>query len=347
MKINRKELRDILAALKPGLSKREFVAQSCHFIFLKNEIVTFNDKICLMAPFESEKEFSVKGEEFFRLIDGMKGESLTLTIEKGKIKLRSEDTTSTMATLPEDQNTLPKIIEELKEKMTGYKLLPKDFLEGISLCSFSTSPDLSRGVLACVAVEGDSCYSIDANRSSCYKMKTKMKDSFFIVGKEAAELVKFPVVSYCTDGKWGHFKTKENVTFSCLLMSGTFPIEKMIPVFEKMKNLPCIELPSELKSAVANVKMLATDDMTRSGKAVHISLIDKEIVVKASNDLGQVEKILDWDYEGEEINISINSDLLSQILSRATSLSKDGDMLHFGAGSFQHILMAIPKTEEE
>jgi uncharacterized protein YaaW (UPF0174 family) len=75
-------------------------------------------------------------------------------------------------------------------------------------------------------------------------------------------------------------------------------------------------------------------------------MADKEITVKASNDLGRVEKKLDWDYEGEEINISINSNLLSQILSRATSLSKDGDMLHFMAGSFQHILMSIPKKEE-
>ena len=347
MKVDRIELRNKLAALRPGLAKREFVQQSCHFIFLKNEIVSFNDKIAIMVPFESEEEFSVKGEEFFRLIDGMKGETLTLTIEKGKVKLRSQDTTSTMATISEDQNTLPKVIEELKEKMTGYKLLPKDFLEGISLCSFSTSADLSRGVLACVAVDGDSCYSLDSNRSSMYKMKTKMRDSFFIVGREAVELVKFPVTSYCTDGKWCHFKTKEDVTFSCLLMTGEFPIKKMIPVFEKMKELPCIELPSELKTVVENVTVLAADDITRSGKAVYISMADNEITVKASNDLGRVEKKLACDYEGDEINMIINSNLLSQILSRATSLSKDKDMLHFKAESFQHILMSIPKKEED
>ena len=56
MKIDRKELRNILAAIKPGLGKKEFVNQTCHFMFFPDKIATFNERICIMHPFKKEKK---------------------------------------------------------------------------------------------------------------------------------------------------------------------------------------------------------------------------------------------------------------------------------------------------
>jgi len=156
MKINRKELRDILAMLVPGLAKREFVQQLTHFMFLEKEIVTYNDKVAIIHPFNNtEHGFSVKGMEFFRIIDGMTDDEITIVVEETKIKIRSKSTSATMKILGEDLNKLPESIAELKKGQKGWKELPEDFLEGISLCAFSTSPDLSKGIMACVWIIGD------------------------------------------------------------------------------------------------------------------------------------------------------------------------------------------------
>jgi len=337
-----------LAALRPGLAKREMVQQSCHFLFFKEEIVTFNDQICIMIPFESGMNFSVKGEEFFRLIDGITDDTLDLSLDKGKIKIKSDSTTSSMTTLGEDQNVLPSVIEGLIENMKGWKKLPSNFLEGISLCSFSTSSDLSRGVFSCIALRGKVCYSLDSNRSSFFLFDQSLSgDTAFVGGKDATELAKFPVKEFCTDGKWAHFRTEEGVTFSCVLMSGEFPFDKMDKTFAKMKSLPHIDLPKELKGVVDNVNMLAAVDTFRMGKIIDLEINGKEIIIRASNDLGEVTKKISCDYADEEINIGINSNLLSQILQRATSLARDGNMLEFQSGNFQHILMAMPPKGEE
>jgi DNA polymerase III sliding clamp (beta) subunit (PCNA family) len=251
-----------------------------------------------------------------------------------------------MTTVTEEQNKLPAMIQTLKKNMKDWKTLPKNFIEGISLCSFSTASDLSRGVFACVALHGKASYSIDSNRSSLFEFDTEFPgDTIFVTGKDSVELAKFPVVEYCTDKKWGHFRTEEGVTFSCSLMNGEFPFEKMIPTFNTMSKLPHIQLPKDLKGVVDNVNMLASSDTYRAGKIIYVEICGKEILVRASNELGEVEKVISCDYADEEINIGINSNLLSQILQRATKLSRDGNMLHFQSGSFQHILMAIPKQE--
>lgn len=341
MKVDRLELRNILAALKPGLAKREFVQQACHFIFSGTDITTFNDKVCISHPFEMDASFSVKGEEFFRLIDGMTDTDVTISLVENKVKVRSKSTTASMATIADDQNTLPAIIETLKKGMKNWQPLPKNFTEGISLCSFSTSNDLTRGVDACVMVTDKFVLSKDTARASLFNMDGVVDDTLFIVGKEAMELSKFPVIEYCSDGKWGHFRTEDKVTFSCALLTGSFPIDKMFPVYENMSKLPHLDFPSDLKSTVDSTVMLADVTSDKSGKFVKIRIEQGEVFVKAENELGWVEKTIRAKYEGEPLDISINSKFLSQILDKATGLACQGNMVHFSSGSFQHIIMML------
>ena len=341
MKVNREELRNILAALKPGLAKREFVAQACHFIFSKTDVTTFNDKVCISCPYETDEAFSVKGEEYFRLIDGIKDPEINISVVENKVKVRSKTTTASMTTIADDQNTLPEVINTLKKGMKDWKPLPKTFTEGVSLCAFSTSSDLTRGVNACVNIKGDGCFSLDTARSSMFTMDGEIEDELFIVGKEAMELAKFPVVEYCTDGRWGHFRTADDITFSCSLLKGSFPLEKMIETFDRMGDMPHIEFPPDLKEVVNSVIILASDILDKSGKFVKIKIEDGEILVKAENELGWAEKTIRTKYKGETLNISINANFLSQILDKSTGLTCEGKKIHFSSGSFQHLVMMI------
>lgn len=346
MKINRIELRNILAALKPGLAKREFVQQACHFMFSGTDITTFNDKVCISHPFEMDASFSVKGEEFFRLIDGMTDSEITLSLLENKVKVRSKSTTASMATIGDDQNTLPIIIDTLKKGMKNWQPLPNNFTEGLSLCSFSCNPDLTRGVDACVMVSDKFLVSKDVVRASLFTMNGVVDETLFIVGKEAQELSKFPVVEYCSDGKWGHFRTEDNVTFSCSLLSGSFPLDRMLTVYDTMSKLPHLGFPSELKSVVDSTVMLADITSDKSGKFVMIRIEDGEVIVKAENELGWVEKIIKTAYAGNPINININSKFLSQILDKSASLACQGNMVHFLSGSFQHVISTVNNSGE-
>lgn len=345
MKVDRQELRNKLAMLNPGLAKREFVAQATHFIFFDNMIATYNDKICITTPFICDFAFSVKGIEFFRLIDGITDPTITIELKDNKIKVRSKTTTSSMATINEDQNNLPEVISAMLSGLDDWSPLPEDFIDGVSLCAFSASPDLSAGVRACVSIVKNKCYSTDGNRISQYTMSSEVNESDFnIFSKEAMELAKFPVVEYCINGKWGHFRTEDGVTFSTGFIQGDLPIDGIKKVFSNMKDLPSLNLPSDLKATLDNVTMLAADLSDRTGRASYLHIEDDEIIVKASNDLGWVEKTLKCKYSGEAIDIGINNRFLSQILQKSTTLSWIGDKLFFSSGEFLHALMQISKV---
>jgi DNA polymerase III sliding clamp (beta) subunit (PCNA family) len=348
MKVNRKELRDILVALRPGLAKKEFEPQVTHFLFFEGVIATYNDYICIMHPFESDIQFSVKGEEFYRLIDDMSDEEVIITLVSGKLKIKAMSTSSTLATVPNEDTKLLSAIKILQSKMEKWKDIPKDFAEGLSLCAFSASPDLSQKVRACVCVDNETCSSLDVARASIFTMESSIKDKFFIVAKDATELSKFPVVEYCRDEKWAHFRTEDNVTFSCKLWDGEWP-KNFFSLFDSMSEIEHFELPKELKTIVDSVFILASDLIDKTGKFLEITFEDGEIFVKANNDLGEVEKNLRSKYKGETSVILINVKFISQILNKATKFAyhKEKNLLHFASGSFQHILAGVSSSKNK
>lgn len=349
MQVDRKELRDILAALRPGLNRKEFVQQTCHFMFFKDKIAVYNDKICITHPFESEEEFSVKGEEFFRLIDGITDDELELTIKNSKLKINSDSTSSSIILLAEDQNTVSSKIKELEENMSKWKPLPSNFTEALSLCSFAASPDLSRGVKACVCFVGDTCYASDGQRGSIYQMDAELKDIFNIPAKSAMELSKFPVTEYCLSNKWLCFKTEDDVLFSCSPIEGSFPYVQLAKFFNDLENLPVIELPQELKSIINEVLILAsTDDNVSSGKVISILLEEGKLYVKAENSLGFVKKTIAVDFEEDDpVHLLINSNFLSQILDISVEMYVAEKYIFFANKNFRHLMIKMNSEKEE
>jgi hypothetical protein len=346
MKVDRKELRDILATLKPGLGKKEFVQQACHFIFMEDMIVTYNGQMLITHPYKCDEPFSVKGEEFFRLIDGIPDESITLSLKDKQLKIITRSTTASLATISEEENKIPKTVESLKKQMKNWNPLPKDFCEAVGLCAFSASPDLTAAkAMACVSVQDNICKSRDISRASMFIMSSPIKDHLLIWSKEAIELAKFPVKEYCWNKeKWVHFRTGNDVTFTCQSLKAEHS-PKMVEVLDSFNQYEHFELPGELKSAIDSIFVLAHDILDLSGKFLEVRFEDEEIFIKADNDLGWVQKNLRCSYKGKPITIGINAKFLSQILERATKVVIRDEQLHFSSGTFQHLLTQAPRKE--
>lgn len=344
MKVNRKELVDILSALRPGLEKKEIVQQTCHFIFFKDEIAVYNGSVCISFPFESETEFSVKGEEFFRLINGIPDEEIDLIIKNKTIQVLSENTSSKMALLSEELNILPEKIKLLEEKMSKWKVLPTNFLEALSLCYFSASPDLTKGVKACVCLLGDKCYATDTYRASLYEMNSVVEDDFNIPARTVMELIKFPVIEYCLSNNWLCFRTEEGLIFSCSHIEGQLPIDKIDKLLEELETLSVTEIPQELKQTITEVMMLASDD-SHIGKNILISLGENKLLVKAQNELGYVEKNIEVDYENDPLAFATNSNFILQILEKSNEMYVGEKSLFFAIPNFKHVMMKSKKVE--
>ena len=337
MKVNRKELVNILSLLRPGLNKDEKGKETCHFIFFTDQITVYNDKMCIIHPFESEDEFSVKGEEFYRLINGITDEEIDLIVKNNKIKIKSKTTSSQLALLEEDQKNVSEKIISLEENYSKWIKLPSNFIEALSLCHFSASSDLTMGANSCVQIVGDKCYATDNVRASYYTMDETMKN-FNIPAKTVIELIKFPITEYCYNKKWVSFKTDDDVIFSCATVGEIFDCSQIDRLFLELENLPVVELPDELKQTIIEVLILASDDV-RTGKRIFISLNKNSLLVRAENELGFVEKTIEIDYEEEPLEMGINSNFITQILDRSYEMYIGEKSLYFAVPNFFHIMM--------
>ena len=72
MKINRKELLEVLSLIKPGLSNNEMVEQSTHFIFEAGEVYTYNDQIKKFETWAGSRTLRRSAWNEFKIIDNDK-----------------------------------------------------------------------------------------------------------------------------------------------------------------------------------------------------------------------------------------------------------------------------------
>ena len=342
MEVNRKELLQILASIRPGLAKREIVEQASHFIFTGNHVTTFNDQICITSPYKTTEKFSVKGEEFYKILSGANSDTVKIEIDENHVKIGSKKMKAGLSVLTDDKEKIEHLIADMKKQIKEWKELPVDFLTGVFTCMFSASRDLSTGVLACVSIKENMIYSTDRYRASRYEMSESMEDSFFILAKDVAEILKFEVVEYFATDNWIHFRTKDKVTFSCRVLVGEYP---ELDRFFEIEGLS-VTLPKELSTIVSDVSVLAEGD-SEFTRSVAITIKDNEIFCKAKREGNWIEKSIDCDYDDEPINFGINPDFLNQILKKTTDLTIQKNKALFVSEGFQHIISLPLKNEDE
>jgi DNA polymerase III sliding clamp (beta) subunit (PCNA family) len=343
MKVNRKELVRILDAVQPGIAKKEIVEQSTHYVFAQNEIATFSDAIMVTHPYECELEFSVKAEDFYKILTKIEDEEVELTLVKDTLNIKAKKTKAGLSTIVGETAMVTHLIEHLREAMGAkkfWKALPKDFTTGVHLCSFSASKDLTTGVKACCAVKGNMIYTTDNIRASMYEMEEEIPD-IMLTSNGINELIRYRITEYGMSENWAHFKTPDGVTFNCKTMRGDYPFEPIEMLFGNGCD-PIIAFPAEMTDTVESVIALASGDVI-SDKAITISVTKNKITCKAEKERGWVTKTVDVEYDGEPFTFLINPTFFSQILKQATDFAIQNGRGLFTSEKFQHVLsLPIP-----
>jgi DNA polymerase III sliding clamp (beta) subunit (PCNA family) len=343
MKVKKAELLEILSKVRPGVAKKSIVEQATHFLFTKTDVATFNDRACIIHPFNCDFDFSVKETDFYNIIDSMAEAEFDLELDGDNIKIKSKGTKATLSTVVGESAKVAHLIENIRQSMIGknfWKPLPKDFTEGIYLCGFSASKDLSTGVRACCAVKKDGLYTTDNIRISIYIMESEMEE-LLLPAKEASELVKYPVVEYGVSENWAHFRTKDGIIFNCKIMKGEYPFGVVDQLLTEADVPELLSFPGNLRDNVLSIVSLAEGE-EESNKCITVSIEKGRIVCKAEKERAQIIKTVESDYEGETKVFLINPVFFSQVLKHATSFSITDTKGIFNSGNFYHLL-ALPE----
>jgi len=347
MKINRQELLNILNYCRPGLAVREIIEEAVRFIFTGKEVTTFNDKVCIIAPFETDFACSVHGEEFYKILSSIKEDEVDIEVVDNQMKINAKKTKAGLSTIIGEKERVIGLIANLQtstKKKGFWKKLPEDFIKGIYLCMFSASKDMTTGVRCCVAVKGDKIYSTDNLRISKYLLSSETEE-MLIPARDAAELVKYDVKKYGISNGWIHFITNEGVMFNCRTMVGDYPFGTISKFFREPENE--LIIPMEMKEVMKAAAVVAEGDV-EIAKTVEVTIEKGKILCK-SEDKGKKWMIKEVDfpeYEGDKVLFYVNPGFFAQVLDKSTSLflvqgEELPDKAVFTNENFQHLL-ALP-----
>lgn len=347
MIISKEDLLQALRSVRPGLSKKEIIQQSLHVMFMGDCIATFNDAISVLYPLKTDFKCSVNGDEFYKVLEGVKEDEVEITVDGDHIKVNSKKTKAGFSTLVGEQEKVDGLVAKLMKTIQAPKFfipLPKNFIKGVSLCMFAASKDMTQGVNSCVAIRGNEIMSTDSLRLSRYELDSKVKDELLIPARDAYELVKYDVTKYGISDGWIHFRTEDGVTFNCRTMQGEYPYSLIKKYFVPIKDK--ISLPPELRDVVRNATVLAEGEVDIA-KMVDITIKKGTIVCKSSKERGWMIKEVDCNYKGKDLSFSINPVFLAQILETATTLSlvqggEYPDKAYLTSENFCHII-ALPE----
>jgi len=339
MKIKRQDLIDILAGLKPALAKTEIINQATHFIFTGEQILTYNDRICIRHPFTSDFSGSVPSDEFYKVLNQMSGDEINLEVKDGMLLFSSGELKGALSISSDgDIISLVELLDVPSFESKGWKSLPDNFKEAITFCMFSASKVLSLDVLSALFVDTDRVISSDNMRISIYFLNGSLECGFLLPVSAVEELVKLAkITDFILGDSWIHFRLVDKVIFSCRLFLGQdYHMVDDIFDFETCE----VTLPNGLKSSIEATSVLASGNETE--KIIDV-LIDKgRVKCKGQKEIGWVESDQKIDYNGPEVRFGIHPHLLLQILNQTSVMEYGEGKAIFKSDSFEHLICLIP-----
>jgi len=330
MKVSTKEFKEVLTKLSPAFSKADIDIFS-YITFDKKNIVSYNDKVCVIHPFQTEIECSVKASPLFDIIKGLNDQEIEVEIKDSKLFLSGEDI---KAELSLGDNTINEYIQNISEIDKEWKPVPDDFLYGIKLCSFSVSKDIARPFLMGIHVNKSTICSSDNYRISRYKLSFPIEDSFLIPGVTAKELLKFSIKEYALHLPWVIFKTNDGVEFYVKLLMVEFPdVEKF---FDSMDGY-VLKAPEKLKPIVDSLSPFPEGDMPIERK-ITLYFDGKKLNCEAFSQGVYVKRWIEGVETEDELKIQMSIDFLRAILSQATEMIVSKDKVMFKKENFEHLM---------
>jgi DNA polymerase III sliding clamp (beta) subunit (PCNA family) len=334
MKIDRQELQEYLEAVSPGLSQKEIIEQSNHFVFLNDKIITFNDEVACSQEFPTEGEGAVLAAPLLSLLNKLQDEEIDLTWKDKQLIIKGKNRRAGLKIVPEVYLPIDSIEEPKK-----WKSLPDDFIDAINKTHKCASNNETRFELTCVHFTPDFIEACDSHQLLRYNIKMDVEESI-LVRKDAIKFV-LPIEAthFCETKTWVHFKNKEGLILSC---------RRYVEEYHNLNKLVASKgkkavLPKSMKEAAETAAVFSQENPDNQ---VIIHLESNKLKIKSEGTSGWYWEVKKAKYEGKAIEFTIPPDLLVDLLSRSNKCIIGNDLLKITGENYTYVSV-LGKVAEE
>lgn len=356
MIISRADFLDELTKVKPGVAKRDIIEQMTHFIFTGDNLVTYDDKLCVSKPFNTDFKCSVKAKDLYHAIATMTSTMIDIDLKRSKLILKGQERDEggklpVMESLESQTwDRIQDVMNQIPVDKSGdiiCKDLPSDFINGAFMCMFSASKNESQGTMPCISVSEKDIIAGDSQRASWYELSEKM-DSFLVKAASFSEMKTLdpdddtPIfVAYAVSDAWVHFFAEDGLTFSIRRVIGD-----MVPwkdIFEANKKGKKLVVPSEsLLNAIRATSKL-TDEEALANKRMKAKLSEGKMKIVVDHlTRGMLYSTIDVPYEGDETSFITNPALVTEVLKFGDlNMIITDRLIRFDTDQYHHIIIRL------
>lgn len=334
MEMDRKQLLDALTLARPGLSTSDVVEQASMFVFRPDDIVTFNDELCVRVKMRTGIEGAVQAQELYAYLSKSRAEKLVIDTTEDELLIKAGKRASVGIRLS-SKIYLP--IDGINEA-DSFKPLPKDFMKALNLVGQTAAKNAaSMPILAAVHVKDNVMESCDNFRITQYFFdKNSYLPDFLLPINIVKEVLKFEPVEYSVVEGWAHFRTEEGVWLSCRTVH---PGPKGYPDLSGIVKVEGVGI--EFPEGFGEILDRAAVFVDKSGtldEYVGISVKKGRATVVAEGTMGWFKESTKVNPDNPECSFSVNPGFLSSILPLLSNAVVGENYLRLDGDRFLHVM---------
>jgi DNA polymerase III sliding clamp (beta) subunit (PCNA family) len=339
MEIKTEAMLHALNEVKPGLATKSIIQQMENVTFTGNDIITYNDQICVLYPFETDFSASIRHKDLMKIITKISTETFDMTLNDNEVLIAAKSTKAGLTTIIEDEisTNIDSLIRQLPNDDNEIKWqdLPAEFMSGAMLCISAAETDMSKGILACLYTNGKDLICSDNQRVSWYQLTENLNAEFFIKATILSELSHFEFKQFSISDAWINFKTENDAVFSTRLVKGK-AMDYFLKVFNGFDDKK-IPLPEGLSELIDSASVMAEDEDQRGMK---ITFEENRIVCSTQSSRGWIEKEMPVEYkDNTPTTFMISAKYLRQISGLPLTMTIGENKSLFESGNFKHVLI--------
>lgn len=327
MKIKTKKLNTIFEKIKPGLAQKDIIEQAKNIVFDGKYIFTYSGNIGVFFPFKTDFVCSVPAQELIKIVSEILDEEIDIEFLENSLKLSGKNIEVELNVLINDIQDSDKMVNQ---DVRFYKL-PENFQQGIDLCSFAVSKDVSSYLNGIYVIE-ENMFGSDDLRISYFEMKSEVKKSFLIPLSSVLSLKGFELKKYGVKDGWIFFKDFDDVLFCSRLLELDYSDPSQYFEFEGKQ----IIFPEDMRMLVEKAEILSEGDFDID-KKITVKIKNNKVTCIGENDIGKIHTFAKMIVD-TNIEFIINPIFFKRILSETNSAKIKGDRIMFETENFKHLI---------
>lgn len=316
------KIKQALSIVKPALANKEIIEQTTSFAFIKGNVITYNDEICISHKLDDlEFEGVIKAEELYKFLGKVKQSEFTIDITDAEIQLKAGRARVGFAL---NKEILLPLDEELHEK-SDWKKLPDAFLQACKFAAASASSDMSDAKLTCVHFNEKGIIEATNNfRLVRWKLSERLPfNTTLIPASSIKEVVRIKPIEVSMGNGWVHFRNLET-TISCRILDEKFV--NIQQILKGIKDTEKVVFPDGLLQIIEKAEIFRQEQKTDG--SITLNVKNGRITVKSESETARFKETIAYNEE-HNLSFSITPYLLKDILKETNECNINNQVLLF------------------